>query len=182
MTDIAERYARAAHAFADTIAAVPPERWDAPSPCEGWSALDLVEHLVDSHRLFLGLVGRELRAHPPVAEDPAGAFAVARQQVRADLEDPAAAAATYEGRFGEKSFAWAVDTFLSFDLVVHRWDLARTTGQDARIPPDEVARCLRDAHAWGEMARAPGVLGPALDPPDDADEHTRLLAFLGRQA
>jgi hypothetical protein len=29
--------------------------------------------------------------------------------------------------------------------------------------------------------RGPGAFGPAIDPPADADEQTRLLAFLGRR-
>jgi len=182
MASIFERYARVSAHFAAKVAAVPDGGWDAPSPCEGWTALDLVRHVIDTHRQFLGLVNRELLPLPPIDEDPAGAFAISRRQVLADLEDPARATETYEGRFGTKTFEWAVDTFLSFDLVVHGWDLARATGQDETIDPAEIARCWADTQGWGEMARAPGVFGPALDPPDEADEQTRLLALLGRRA
>lgn len=98
------------------------------------------------------------------------------------LEDPATATRTYEGQTGVRTFEWAVDTFLSFDLVVHGWDLARATGQGEHIDPSELARIRADSEDWGEMARAPGVFGPALDPPPDADEQTRVLAFLGRRA
>jgi hypothetical protein len=33
-----------------------------------------------------------------------------------------------------------------------------------------------------EALRAPGVLGPALEPPPGADAQTKLLAYLGRRA
>src|SRR5690606_40505201 len=39
MADIAERYDRLAADFAATIAAVPDDRWGAPSPCEGWTEI-----------------------------------------------------------------------------------------------------------------------------------------------
>jgi len=33
-----------------------------------------------------------------------------------------------------------------------------------------------------EALRADGMFGPPVDVPDDADDQTRLLAFLGRRA
>ncbi len=37
-----------------------PRRWDSPSPCEEWTARDVVGHVVETQGMFLGLVGREL--------------------------------------------------------------------------------------------------------------------------
>lgn len=182
MSAISERYAIVSAAFVDKVAGVPEDRWDAPTPCEGWTVRDLVGHMIDNHRRFLGLVGRELDPLPPAEQDAVGAITVAREQVLAALRDPARATETYEGRFGVRTFEWAVDTFLSFDLVIHGWDLARATGQDETIPPDEVDRLLRAAPDWGDMARAPGVFGPEVEVPADADRQTRLLAFVGRRA
>ncbi len=182
MSRISQRYDKLSSAFGALVTAVPDDHWDAPTPCEDWTVLDLVQHIVDSHRVFLGFIGRELPEGPPVDDRPAEAFTIARRTVLDRLEDPLTAAQTYEGRLGTRTFEWAVDNFLSFDLVVHGWDLARATGQDETIAPDELARARADAEEWGEMARAPGVFGPPLDPPDGADEQTRLLAFLGRRA
>lgn len=51
-----------------------------------------------------------------------------------------------------------------------------------RIPPYD-GEALRDAaQGFGDALRESGACGPALDPPPDADEQTRLLAFLGRKA
>ena len=38
------------------VVVVPDGRWTNPSPCEGWSARDVVRHLVDVHGHFLGNV------------------------------------------------------------------------------------------------------------------------------
>lgn len=182
MSEISNRYARLAARFAATVAAVPDDRWNAPSPCEDWTARDVLRHVVDTQGLFLGFVGRELGDVGSVDEDPLGTWEAAAKVVHAELDDPERAAATYEGAFGTARFEESVDRFLGFDLVVHRWDLARAAGVDDRIPPEDLAWAAARAEELGEHARRPGVLGPALEPPPDADEQTRLLAFLGRRA
>lgn len=181
MDEITRRYDRLSARFATRVAAVPADRWDAPTPCEDWTVTDLVAHVVDAHRMFLGLIDRAPSAAPAVTDDPTAAVDAARRDVLAALQDPATATTTYEGAFGVRTFAWGVDSFLSFDLAVHGWDLARATDQDEAIDPAEVERLRRDAEGWGEMARGPTVFGPPVDVPDDADAQARLLAFLGRR-
>ncbi|MFC5949504.1 TIGR03086 family metal-binding protein [Pseudonocardia lutea] len=180
MTEISERYARHADAFAATIAAVPADRWSAPSPCEGWTAADVVSHVVEVHRMFLGLVGRTPEPGP---EGHAEAFAHVRKIVQADLEDPERAGATYEGMFGTQTFEGSVDGFVTLDLVVHRWDLGRAAGLDVTVPEDEFPRIAAVLERMPEKVREAGtVFGPALTPPPGADAHTRLLAEIGRKA
>jgi uncharacterized protein (TIGR03086 family) len=69
---------------------------------------------------------------------------------------------------------------------VHGWDLARATGQDETIDPDEVVQAFAAVRAieaaFGERMRSAGSFGPALEAPSDASEQDRLLAFVGRQA
>jgi uncharacterized protein (TIGR03086 family) len=182
VTEISQRYARLADAFAAKIAAVPPDRWESPSPCEDWTARDVVRHVVGTQGLFLKLVGRSMPDHPSVDDDPAAAWDAARAVILADLEDPGRASVEYDGAFGRSTFEAAVDRFLSTDLVVHGWDLARAAGLDDRIDPHDVERVRRDAELFGDAMRSPQAFGPALEPPPDADEQTRLLAFLGRRA
>jgi uncharacterized protein (TIGR03086 family) len=182
MTEISDRYRRNAEAFAATVAGVPADGWGAPSPCEGWDAREVVRHVVGAHGIFEGLVGRELGPAPSVDDDPAGALAAAVAQVGAELDDPALAGVEFDGFAGRASFAAAVDRFLSTDLVVHRWDLARATGQDETIPTDEVARLWATIDGFDEASmRGPQAFGPAVEPPEGADDQTRILCFLGRR-
>jgi uncharacterized protein (TIGR03086 family) len=181
MSDIADRYTRLGDQFAATIAGVPEDRWSAPTPCEDWTALDVVRHVVESQGMFESLVGRDIGALPPVDDDPGGAFDAARRVVERHLRDPETADASFDGYFGRSTFAQAVDGFLSFDLVVHRWDLARATGQDETIPADEVERVHAAARGMGEAMRSPKAFGPEQPAPEGADAQTRLLAFLGRR-
>jgi uncharacterized protein (TIGR03086 family) len=181
MSPVADRYRRLAASFTDRVASVEPADWSNPSPCEGWTALDVVQHVVDSEASFLGTVGRELDGVPSVGDDPLAAWATVRDTVQACLDDPVVATTTYTGFFGETTFEATVDRFYGMDLVVHGWDLARAAGLDERIDPDEARRVLADAAELGDALRTPGVCGPAVEPPTGADDQARLLAFLGRQ-
>ena len=179
---VAERYGRLADAFAATIAGVPADGWSAPSPCEEWTARDVVRHVVGTQAMFLGFVGQDAPEVPSVDDDPAAAWASASAPIRARLADREAALQTFEGMFGTTSFAAAVDGFLCTDLVVHRWDLAKATGQATDMDAAEVARIQAQAERFGDALRGPGVFKDALEPPPGADAQTRLLAFLGREA
>jgi uncharacterized protein (TIGR03086 family) len=180
MSPVSDRYAFLSDAFATKIAAVAPDDWSNPSPCSEWKARDVVRHVVDTHGMFLGFIGQELGPIPSVDDDPAGAFAAARQAVQSNLDDPARATAEYQGFSGPTTFETAIDGFICMDLVVHGWDLARATGLDERIDPEEVRRVRERATEFGEMLRTPGVCGPAVEVAADVDEQTKLLAFLGR--
>ncbi|RKS07089.1 uncharacterized protein (TIGR03086 family) [Nocardiopsis sp. Huas11] len=182
MSETATRYARLSDDFAATVAAVPEDRWTADSPCEGWTALDVVGHVVETQDMFLRLVGRELGDIPSPVDDPVAAWDAARGVVQADLDDPERAGTEFDGFFGRTTFAEAVDRFLNFDLVIHRWDLTRATGQDERIRPEDIAWALEATTVFGPHLRREGVCGPELTPPDGADEQTRFLAFLGRRS
>jgi uncharacterized protein (TIGR03086 family) len=182
MTEISDRYQRLSTEFAETIAAVPADRWADPSPCEGWSARDVVRHVIDTHNMFEGFVGRKLAAGPSVDDDPGAAWDAARSQVLAELTDPEKAGEGFEGFFGPQTFERAVDQFLSGDLVVHRWDLAKATGGDLTIPADEMERGWAQFREFGPALRSPNVFGPEVEVSAEADEQTRFLAFTGRRA
>jgi uncharacterized protein (TIGR03086 family) len=179
METIAQRYDRLAGAFAAKIAGA-GGKWDAPSPCEDWKAIDVVKHVTETPAMFFGFIGKDFGDVPPVEDDPAGAFDSTRQKVVAALNDEATATTEFEGFMGRQTFEQSVDRFLSFDLLVHGWDLARATGQDDRMDPADVERLAEAAKGFGDAMRGPGAFGPEVEAPDGADQQDRLLAFLGR--
>jgi len=181
MDDVAEQYRRLSTRMTELIAAVPDDAWSRTSPCEGWTARDLVGHLIDVHGRFQSLVGRELVDHPPVEDDPLGAWEPVRDQMQADLEDPARRDQEYEGRLGRSTFGKSVDGFIRFDLVVHAWDLARATGQDDTIDPADVQWVSAMVERMGDVMRSNKVIAAPLEPAPDASEQDRMLAALGRQ-
>ncbi|HET9829393.1 MAG TPA: TIGR03086 family metal-binding protein [Nocardioidaceae bacterium] len=181
MESVAERYRRLASLMTDRIAAVPDEAWAGPTPCEQWTVRDLVGHLLDVHGRFHQLVGRSLVEHPPVEKDPLAAWIAVRDQMQADLEDPARVAQEYDGRLGRSTFGASVDGFVCFDLVVHGWDLARATGQDETIPAEDAERIQAMVDRMAPTMLENGVISRQLDPGPDATPQQRLLAALGRQ-
>lgn len=182
MTDTSARYARLAGAFAEKIAAVPDDAWGNPSPCEDWTARDVVTHVVQTQGMFLGFIGQELGDIPSPEEDPTGAWKAASAKVQGNLDDPAEATKEFDGFAGKSTFEQGVDKFLCTDLVVHGWDLARAAGLDDRMEPEDIPAVRKTAESFGDAMRGPGAFGPALDPPAGADDQAELLAFLGRQA
>ena len=178
----ADRFRRLAVTFSATVDAVPTGAWDSPSPCEEWSARDIVRHMVDSYASVLGRAGLEIPAGPSVDDDPAAAWAHGRDAVQAILDDPDLAATEYDAFGGRAKVGETFGSFMCVDLVVHRWDLASAAGLDATIPADDVAFARAFSERMGDMVRTSGAFGPEVAVPDDADEQTRLLAFLGRSS
>ena len=182
MTEISDRYRRLAEGFTARVAEVPQDdaRWANQSPCEEWRARDVVEHMVTTHQMFFGFIDHQVPAGPAVADDALGAWATVRDAMQAALEDPSLATAEFDGFFGRTRFEDAVNRFISGDVLLHTWDLARGLGIDDRLPEDEVATARAGLEGLGDDMRQPGVFGPEVEPPADADAQDRLLAFVGR--
>ncbi len=89
MTETAERYASVAAAFTERVRQVPSGAWDNPAPCEGWVARDVIRHIVETSAFFLSRTDAGAPSGPSVEDDPAGAWAAARDAVLAGLNDPA---------------------------------------------------------------------------------------------
>ena len=181
MSEVSERYRRLSDAFAAKVAAVPDDKWDSPSPCPEWTARGVVGHVVDTQGLFLGFVGKEMGTIPSVDDDPVAAWDAARSKIQHELDDPELATAEFDGFLGRTTFEESVNRFLCVDQVLHGWDLARAAGLDDRIAPEDVAWVQLPADSYGEVMRSPQVFGPEVDVPTDADDQTKLLAFVGRK-
>ncbi|GAB3422213.1 DinB family protein [Flindersiella endophytica] len=168
MNAIAARYRRQADAFERKIAAVRPDQWWNPTPCRRWAALDLVDHVVSKHGDVLAAAGRALRAAPSVSYDPLIAFRSARIDVELLLEH------------ADAGLADSIDEVLGDDLVLHGWDLARSTGQDATIEPQETVRLWVNTSAALAFEDLPDKYGPAVEVPEHAPLQVRLLGLVGR--
>jgi len=176
MSETADRYRKVAAGFTQRVEAVPDDAWDRPAPCEGWVARDVVRHLVDVAGFFRPGV---TVPGPSVDEDPAGAWAAVRDATQAALDDPAVAEQEMETPMGTSTMSSMIARFGIADLLVHTWDLARATGQDETLDPDEVERVYEAMLPMDDRMRG-SAFGPKVDVPDDADTQTKLIAFTGR--
>lgn len=180
--EISERYRRLSDQFLDKIKGVPDGAWDDPTPCTEWTVRDLVSHMVEMMQIHLSLVGQRNKPAPGVDEDPVAAFVVVRDQIQADLDNPARAKVTFRHRLGTWTFAQAVEHAVCPDLAVHGWDLARATGQDERIDPAEVPKILASVQLVPEDLLRGMACGPEVEVGPQADPQTKLLAYMGRKA
>lgn len=188
MNDTAERFERVAAGLTDAIASVPNDAWSNPSPCEDWTALDVLQHLIDwipGPGFLLGTYGIETGPIPAIESDSAGAWAIVRDAVQAGLDDPATARRVEDcGPPGEMSFAAAVDMTCTTDVLIHTWDIAQATGIDVLLDPGEIARQHDSINSISpdvdSAMRDSGMFGPRVEVPADADPVTKVLAFYGR--
>ncbi|MFD4265700.1 TIGR03086 family metal-binding protein [Rhodococcus sp. NPDC058481] len=181
-TSNADLYRRLAADLTRRVEAIPADRWDNPSPCEGWTARDVVRHIVETHSFPVNAAGMTLPAVPDVDADPVGAWTQTRDAVQEILDDPDRADREYEGQMGRAKVSDIFGSFYTFDLVVHGWDLAKATGGDTSIASEDLTMVAHFAERMGDSLHTPGVCGPTVEVPADADELTRVLGLVGRRA
>ncbi len=154
--------------------------WSAPSPCEGWAASDVIDHIVDTQRDFLTEQGVAPGDRP--TGDPAAVWRAHSAVVDSLMSDPAVAETKYEGYFGPTTIGETLSLFYGFDLIVHRWDIATASGQAASFSEAEIDALELAVTGFGEALYAEGICKPALEVAPGASRQTAILARLGRAA
>jgi uncharacterized protein (TIGR03086 family) len=182
MTDVQERYRVVSGGFGAAVKAVSPHQWDAQTPCEQWTARDLLAHVVENHRGVIASV-RGGESEPLSArEDPKQAWENASRAIAEITADPEATAKEMDGPTGKMPAGQIIGQFVTMDVLVHTWDLARTIGADERLDEDSVRSAYEALKPMDAMIRLRNVFGPKLEPPKGADLQTEFLYFLGRRA
>ena len=186
--DLPAFHARALDATAPIVAGVPAARLDDASVCEGWSVRELLNHVVSGNWWVPELVSGQTIADvgDRLDGDLLGADHAAAYRASAD----AAAAAFQQAGGMERPVAVSYGPVPGavycghrlIDVLVHGWDLARSTRQDATLDPDLVQACWEVVEPELEGFEASGAFGTRINVPADADPQTRLLAALGRRA
>jgi uncharacterized protein (TIGR03086 family) len=162
------------------LESVPASGWSRPSPCTDWSAAGVVDHLVGTQREFLVGRGIDLGEAPDVAADPAAAWRDHAKRVAEAIDDDAVVDAEYDGHFGRTTVGATLVQFYVWDMVVHRWDVARSAGLDAGLTDAELDRIESGADSFGDALYMEGICRPGGPVPAEADRETRILARLGR--
>ena len=174
----AERHRLIAGVFTDRVEGT--RDWDAPAPVEGWTARDVVRHLVEWFPSFLAAGGIELPGGPSVDDDPVAAWRAHADAVQSLLDGPDPDRPFTHPRAGSHALDQAIDMFYTSDVFMHTWDVARATGQDDRLDPDLCAQLLEGMTQMEDLIRSSGQYGPAVPVPDDAPVQDRMIGFIGR--
>jgi len=181
------RFEAALDVFDERVHLVPDDRWAAPTPCADWDVRMLVNHVVGEQAWVVPLlagrtiaqVGSDLDGDL-LGADPGAAWHHYSAPAHAAFAEPAALDGTVHLSYGDEH-ATAYCEQLTFDALVHAWDLARGAGLDDDLPDDLVAWGLGWATEQLPMLTGSGLFGTPQDVADHADPQTRLLALVGRR-
>ena len=182
-----EAFRRGLDVFGDVVDRVDDAAWSAASPCEGWTALDVLGHLGTAIQFGVAAMRGEdfqwLEVDRPadlVDGEPRDYWAHTAVQARealvgADLD------AEVDTPMGKRTVGDRL-AFPAVDLFVHAWDIGRSAGLPVEVPRD----IIDFAHAFidpipTEMVRGgKGAFGPEVEPPADATPTESFIAWTGR--
>jgi len=186
--DVVDQMERAFATASSVLREVRPDQWTAPSPCEGWTVRDVVNHMVGGAKMVsVCLSGHgegvnfyvdHLRGLDPVETYVAEAAAA----VHVYRIDPSLVARTMPMPWGEATGSAVAAMFLG-DHFVHAWDVAKATGQSTDLDPEMAERVRRFAHDYVDVGqrRGPEMFDEERPAPAGATAADRLAAYLGRR-
>ena len=147
---------------------------DAPTPCDDWNVRTLLDHVLETQRYFVSSARGEdasLSANPPplISDDPAKDIEQQRQEVLRTFADPEVVEKTGP----------ALGIAFS-DMLLHGWDLAQATNQDATMPDGLADAAYQMIHGRFTDEQRKGVFKHEVQVGPDASPQERLLAYTGR--
>jgi uncharacterized protein (TIGR03086 family) len=181
----------AAKNLAAFVAGVADDQLELPTPCPDYRVGDLLDHIASFARVFTWSAAKDLVAleNRPGLGDAARLADDWRTQIPDALDGMARAwsdPAAWEGmsRVGGADTPGEVCGMIGLEeLVVHGWDIARSTGQEFhadRASLDDALVALQMFQQPG-TDRAPGSpFGEPIEVPDDAALLDRVIALSGR--
>jgi uncharacterized protein (TIGR03086 family) len=177
-TSPARQHAYDAARFTELVESASAGDWARPSPVAGWTALDIVAHLVGWSRGFLQGAGIEL-AVLEVDADPAAAWKRHVAEIQAILDDPAGRVLS-NPHTGDKPVDEAIDQFYTADVWMHSWDLAKALDREFDLGGLRCGAALAAMEPMEQILRDSGQFGPAVPVAREASAQDRLMAFIGR--
>jgi uncharacterized protein (TIGR03086 family) len=160
-----------------------PDKMDLPTPCEGWTVRNVINHVVTGNLRTLAWTHNG--SGPPneddhLRDDPLAAFDASFDQVRSRLEYLSVRDVSVQTPFAVLSADELIEMRCS-ELIVHAWDVARATGQPTDFAPELCER----SHAMARVKlegrdRTESPFGPEQPPLAGASTADRLAAYFGR--
>jgi uncharacterized protein (TIGR03086 family) len=186
--DLPEVHAQALDATRRLAAGVGDQQWDDTSVCEDWTVRELVNHIVTGNywaeELASGKTIEEVGDRldgDVLGDDPVSVYDDSAARAAAAFRVPGAMDAPCAVSYGPvPGSVYCGHRFI--DVLVHGWDVAKSTGQDTTLDPALVEACWAVVEPQLEQLEASGAFGTEVDVGDDADLETKLLAVLGRRA
>lgn len=174
-------------ALRSVAAGVSKEDWTRPTPCEGWTVAQVLQHAAGDQLGFVQFLtgdgGPDFDPFQPSGEGAEEIPALVERAVAASAAawakvDPEAEKVPVPVPPNEMSARLGADA-CALDAAVHAWDVAVATGQPSPLTP-ELARALKEAAVrFVEPLRQWGAYAPVV-PGEEGDPVADLLRYLGR--
>jgi uncharacterized protein (TIGR03086 family) len=187
MANITEFHRRALEDTRSVVAGIDRVQWADASPCDGWDVRALLNHVVSGNLWAAELgsgrtieeVGNRLDGDV-LGDDALAAYDASANAATATFGAPGALDAPCAVSYGPvPGSVYAGHRFI--DVLIHGWDLATATGQDATLDPELVDAAYRLLQDQADMVRASGMFGEDILVPVGVGPQTQLLAFIGRK-
>jgi len=185
MSQNLRNYTHAVYTLDAVVQRVEPDQWDNQSPCAEWTAREVLGHVI-WHATWLANMceGGPVPAEQAEAEvpgaDPLATWNAARTRVLANLDAEGVLQRIIPGPFGETTIDGGL-TLPTGDIMTHAWDIGQACGVEAVLPDVLVEQTTQALSAAGDVIRAPGLFGPAVEPADGASLADRYPALAGRR-
>jgi len=186
--NLPEMHARALASTRRYVAGIGSDQWHVPTPCADYDLRALVTHIVSGNFWVAPLVeGKTIEEVGDVYDgdvlgaDALGAYDASAQQAGAAFNAPGAMETSVAVSYGPVPGAVYAGHRL-IDVLIHGWDVAKATGQDATLDPELVAACREVVEPQAGLLKGSGMFGSDVDVPPGADAQVELLAVLGRRA
>ena len=172
-TDLLDQYRQASEWTCGNVAGV--SDLDASTPCDEWRMRDLLNHMLETQQFFLSSARGE-DASPPGPNPPELLGGNPSDDFSRTTSD---VAATY-GQEGVIEKTGPAIGIAFTDLLVHGWDVARATGQDATMPDGLADAAYNVVYGRFTDEQRSGLFKPEVPVSADATPQERLLGYMGR--
>jgi len=170
------------------VANVKPDQLSLPTPCDDYDVHALLNHVIGGNLWVAPLVeGQTIEQvgdrldGDQVGDNALAAYHASAKSAAAAFNSPGAMETPVAVSYGPVPGEIYAGHRL-IDVLIHGWDLAKATGQDASLDAELVAACREVVEPQKELLAASGVFGTQHDAGAGADPQTQLLAMLGREA
>lgn len=182
-----ELYEAASQGFAHALANVKPNQMQNATPCTEWNVQALINHNIAVTGFAYGVLTENVAVDPFAVSGPLpaeGAVAAVEAGAAKVLQFVKARGALEKQLPNSPFGPSTVGQFLMapfLDLLIHRWDLAKGTGQSTTLDSRLVDVCYAAFAPRVEGMRRPGIIGPEVKVPLNASTQAKLLGIMGRQ-
>ena len=190
--DPIELYEAAVQGFRQTLSAVKPDQMQGSTPCSEWNVQNLINHNLRVFGFAEGVLQENITVNPLEVDgpipggDPVKSLDDGAAKVLGILKAAGSVDTGISTPFGDMTRGQFIVT-PTWDLLVHRWDLAKSTGQNTAMDQGLLEYVYNNLAPMADGMRemefgGVHIVGARVAVPDSASLQDKLLGAFGRQS